>query len=117
VINVTDPQIGSKIFNHKVSENVLKNLTMKHDGMKMTEILIRAYCMGLKIKEMPIKYKENSDSKQVPINLFKIFKLIKVVILAFLALLKLYYVLMNEEKKGLLKYSPLKKNIIYKILK
>jgi len=116
VINVTDPQIGSKIFNHNVSEYILNDLTMKHDGMKMTEILVRAYCLGFKIKEMPIKYKENNDSKQVPINIFKITKLIKVVLLAFLALIKLYYVLKKEEKRGLLKHSPFKKNILFKLL-
>ncbi len=117
LVKITDPQIGYKLFSNKIALNVINNLNMKHDGMKMTEILVRSYTLGYKCKEIPIIYEENSYSKQVPTNFFKIFKLIKVVFFAFLALIKMYLNFLDEDRKGLIKYDPFRKNFLYKILR
>lgn len=99
-IKVQDTQIDFKIFNKKIVQDILPNLKLDHDGMKMTEILIRAYGMGLKIKEIPVDYNENLESIQYPSNQIFSFKVMKTIFLALIAYFKLFFLLRKEYKNN-----------------
>ena len=65
---VTDPQMGFKLYSATVVESVLPRLALPHDGLKATEILVKAEAMGFKIKELPVRYKHDPASRLVPKN-------------------------------------------------
>lgn len=63
---IHDPQIGFKLFRAEVLEKVLPLLTLKHDGLKSSEIIVKSLALGYRIKEVPVQYKHDNDSKCVP---------------------------------------------------
>lgn len=63
-VPVYDPQIGFKIYKRKILKNLLPIIS-RTDGMTDTEIIIKAYGMGLKIAEVPIMYHHISAHSKV----------------------------------------------------
>lgn len=61
--NFNDPQIGYKIFK-KTSFNKIKDkLQINHDGLKSFLMTIQFYKHNFKIKELPVIYRYENDSK------------------------------------------------------
>ncbi len=98
--DVVDPQVGFKIYRREVIEKVVPLLTSKHDGIKSAEILVKAAGLGYKIKEVPVVYLHDENSRLVP-NF-------PVVVVAgvFIALIKLWFDCRRQYKKGVFKTPP-----------
>ena len=91
---VRDPQIGFKLYKTSCIKKILPQLTSKHDGMKCAEIIVRSYADGYKIKELPVEYYHDNDSKCVPKG-----KELNVAINALIGLLKLWGTICRESAK------------------
>jgi len=63
---IYDPQSGFKLYKRDVIFKVLPMLCLGHDGMKSAEILVKAYGLGFSIKEVPVHYCHNQNSRCVP---------------------------------------------------
>ena len=95
--NISDPQIGFKMIKKSNLLYCLKNIKLKHDGLKVTELTLRFHQNKFKVKEMPVLSKHDNDSRLVPnFSLIKPLPFLKVMISNFLALLELYYILKKE---------------------
>jgi len=98
--DVMDPQVGFKIYKKEVIAKVLPLLTSKHDGIKSAEILVKAAGLGSKIKEVPVLYHHDENSRLVP-------KFPLLVILGVLgALIRLWFDCRKQYKAGVFKYAP-----------
>lgn len=98
--NIKDSQIDFKVFNKRIKNEILPKLKLNHDGMKMTEILIRTYGCGLKIKELEVNYIEEMDSIQYPNNKLISLSVLRLIFSAFIAYLKLFLILRNDYKNN-----------------
>ena len=76
-------------------------LSLKHDGFKSSEIVVKAHSLGFQLEEVPVDYTHDEDSKAVPGGI----KTIKVTIFAVLALLQLFA---GNDKDGITKHNVLK---------
>ena len=101
---VKDPQISFRIYNKKSVELVMPLLALKHDGFKSSEIAVKLYGLGLKIKEMPVEYFHDEDSKAVPGGLAAI----NVTLVALLALFQLWVLTIKEYNQGVYSVCPLR---------
>ena len=84
-------------------------LSLKHDGFKSSEILVKAHGLGFQLKEIPIDYEHNRDSKAVPSGI----KTIKVTVLATLALFQLWFQSIKEYREGVILFCPVNINNIF----
>ena len=110
---VKDPQISFRIYNKKSVELVMPILALKHDGFKSSEIAVKLHGLGLRVKEMPVKYFHDEDSKAVPRG----FASIKVTIVALFALLQLWLLTLKEYRRGLYSVCPLRGKKVIDIFK
>jgi len=101
-LRILDPQIGFKLFRAEVVEKVLPMLALSHDGLKSSETLVKADALGFRIKEVPVKYRHDPDSRCVPKNPYK------VVWGALCALFELWVLSYSEFKRGVLPKSPVR---------
>ena len=99
---IHDPQIGFKLYRGEMLEKVLPLLTLRHDGLKSAEIIVKALAFGYRVKEVPVVYKHDEDSRCVPRGNFS------VVIKAALALLELWAKSYVEFKRGDLPLCPVR---------
>ncbi len=77
--NIKDTQCGFKLFNAKTAKHLFSLQTINGFGYDF-EILFLAQKRGLKIKEVPIKWKSSNESKVNPIDYPKTFiELMKVI--------------------------------------
>lgn len=108
--DIKDTQIDFKIINKKIVQNVIPDLKLKHDGMKMTEIIIRSYAYGYKILELPTEYIDNEKSVTLSFNFSKIHLYISFIFRAAFAYFMLYLIFLKEKKqdKSKIKINPLK---------
>ena len=81
---VKDPQISFRMYRKTCIKKILPMLCLKHDGFKSSEIAVKAYSLGFQLKEIPVDYTHDEDSKAVPGGI----KTVKVTIFAVLALLQ-----------------------------
>lgn len=111
-LKINDPQIGFKVYKRSTLQKVLPTLALTHDGLKSTEILVRAYALGFLVKELPVAYKHNNDSRCVP-NTFPI----KVAVSALSALINLWFITSQQYSSGALIKKPTRFSWLPSILK
>jgi glycosyltransferase involved in cell wall biosynthesis len=99
---IRDPQIGFKLYRAKVLDHVIPLLNLQHDGLKSAELLVKALAFGYLIKEVPIQYKHDEDSRCVPKGNYG------VIIKAAAALLILWAKSYVEYKRGDLPVCPVR---------
>jgi dolichyl-phosphate beta-glucosyltransferase len=63
---VYDPQLIFKLYKKNVLSKVLPMLSLEHDGLKGAEILVKAYGLGVSIKEIPVEYHHDENSRCLP---------------------------------------------------
>lgn len=99
---IHDPQIGFKLYRGKVLDQILPSLTLRHDGLKSAEIIVKSLAFGYRVKEMPVQYKHDEDSRCVPRGDYR------VVIGAASALLELWAKSYVEYRRGELPSCPVR---------
>jgi len=109
---VKDPQISFRLYNKSSIIKILDILNLSHDGFKSTEIIVKAYGLGYKMKELPVDYAHREDSKAVPGG----FQAIEVTLRATLAMFQLWRQSIKDYKKGTLDYCPVRGKIIINYL-
>lgn len=62
-LKVKDLQCGFKAVNKKVRNKIIPSLKYSQEGFMDTEMLVLASKEGYKIKEIPVKWDDNRDSK------------------------------------------------------
>jgi len=103
---IHDPQIGFKLYHARVLDQVLPLLTLRHDGLKSAEIIVKAMAFGYRVKEVPVRYKHDDDSRCVPKGSYGI------VLRAALALGELWIKSYIEYKRGDLPVCPVRFGIV-----
>ena len=68
--NFNDPQIGYKIFKKTSFEKIKDKLQINHDGLKSFLMTMQFYKNNFKIKEIPVIYKYEKNSKNFNITNF-----------------------------------------------
>ncbi len=107
--NVKDPQIDFKIFSKKIVDQIIPNLKLEHDGLKMTEILVRAFASNLKILEKKTDYTYLSSDRLVPnISLKELPKFLYTAISCFMNFFKMVFIYRKEFKNQNIKENPLR---------
>ncbi|MBP6217215.1 MAG: glycosyltransferase [Oligoflexales bacterium] len=99
---IRDPQIGFKLYKREVLQKVLPELRLPHDGLKSAEILIKALAFGYRVKEVPVQYQHDEDSRCVPKGNYS------VVFRAAQALFSLWLLSYVEFREGKLPLNPIR---------
>ena len=99
---IRDPQIGFKLYKARLLDEVLPLLTLRHDGLKSAEIIVKAIAFGYRVKEVPVRYKHDEDSRSVPKGNYR------VVVVAAWALFQLWAKSYVEYKRGDLPHCPVR---------
>ena len=99
---IYDPQIGFKLYRGPVLDHILPLLSLRHDGLKSSEIIVKALAFGYRVKEVPVPYKHDEDSRCVPKGNYR------VVWAAAWALLELWAKSYVEYKRGDLPVCPVR---------
>jgi len=99
---IHDPQIGFKLYRGRVIDQILPLLTLRHDGLKSAEIIVKTLALGYRVKEVPVRYKHDEDSRCVPKGNYGI------VVRAAWALLELWAKSYVEYKRGDLPACPVR---------
>ena len=106
---IKDPQISFRLYRKTCIQKILPILSLKHDGLKSSEIAVKAHSLGFKLMEIPVDYTHNIDSKAVPGGI----RAIKVTALATLALFQLWFQSIKDYRDGVIPFCPVyNKNII-----
>jgi glycosyltransferase involved in cell wall biosynthesis len=106
---IKDPQISFRLYRKSCIQKILPMLSLKHDGFKSSEIVVKAHSLGFKLKEVPVIYNHDIDSRAVPGGV----KAIKITMLAMFALFQLWLQSIGEYKKGVLTFLPVKWACLY----
>ena len=93
---ISDAQISFRLYKRNCILNIIEKVCLRHDGLKSTEIVVKAIGMGYNCKEFPVTYNHRDDSKAVP----KGIKSVKPILQAFFALLQLWLQISREYKNG-----------------
>lgn len=94
---IYDPQCGFKMIKKQQLILCLKNIKLKHDGMKISELTLKFYKRNYLIKEIPVENFHDEDSRLIPkFSLLNPFPFLKVIFSNFFALISLYK-LFNKE--------------------
>ena len=107
---IRDPQIGCRIFRREALLEALPLLTSDHDGIKISEILVKSYGMGRAIKVVPVEYHHDPDSRLVPKRPYG------VVARVFAALLVMWMDSDRQYRSGALKRSPVRAGFLARLL-
>jgi glycosyltransferase involved in cell wall biosynthesis len=99
---IRDPQIGFKLYHSEVLDHVLPQLNLNHDGLKSAELIVKALAFGYRIKEVPVQYQHDNDSRCVPKGNYLI--ILKVA----WALLELWAQSYVEYRRGYLPVCPIR---------
>ncbi|MDC0563143.1 glycosyltransferase family 2 protein [Candidatus Pelagibacter ubique] len=106
---VKDPQIDFKIFNKKVINKIIPYLKLKHDGLKMTEILIRTYAEDMKILEKKTDYSYVNSNRLVPnINIKELHIFLYTAFSCVFSFFKLVLIYRGEFRNKKVKKNPLR---------
>jgi dolichyl-phosphate beta-glucosyltransferase len=106
--NIRDPQIGFKLYRAKVIDHILPLLTLPHDGLKSTELVVKALAFGYRVKEVPVHYQHDDDSRCVPKGNYS------VVIKAGMALLQLWVQSYVDFRRNQLPTCPIRFGFLLK---
>jgi len=110
-VRVKDPQgAGFRLYYRETLSSIIPSLRLKHDGMKDTEIIVRAYALGVVIKEVPVQYVHHIDSRCVPPNLIQ---RLSVPAVAFFALLEIWFKCASDYYEGKFKRSPIRGSCLF----
>jgi hypothetical protein len=99
---IRDPQIGFKLYHARLLDQILPLLTLRHDGLKSAEIIVKALAFGYRVKEVPVRYKHDEDSRCVPKGNYEVVRA------AAWALLELWAKSYVEYKRGNLPRCPVR---------
>jgi dolichyl-phosphate beta-glucosyltransferase len=99
---ISDPQMGFKIYKKEVIARIAPLLCLPHDGLKSSEILVKAHGLGYKIMETPIDYVHDQRSRCVPKYPFL------VVLKALHATFALWFQSYEEYRRGLYPVCPVR---------
>ena len=99
---IHDPQIGFKLYRSPAIDRILPSLTLRHDGLKSAEIIVKAISLGYRVKEVPVEYKHDEDSRCVPKGNYG------VILRAAWALVELWAKSYVEYKRGDLPTCPIR---------
>ena len=99
---IRDPQIGFKLYRAPVLNRVLPTLNLRHDGLKSAEIIVKALSYGFRVKEVPVRYRHDEDSRCVPKRNYS------VVFHAAWALMELWAKSYVEHRRGDLPACPIR---------
>lgn len=106
---VKDPQIDFKIFNKKIINQIIPKLKLKHDGLKMTEVLIRAFAEDLKILEIKTDYTYIKSNRLVPeMNFKELHSFFFTATSCFFAFISLIFIYKSEFRNKNVKKNPLR---------
>ena len=98
--NLSDPQIGFKMFKITPLKNALKQIKLKHDGLKVSELSCRVFANNGKIKELFVDYIHDNDSRLVPkFSIKNPFPLIYTIVGCYFAMIDLFFILRKEKLK------------------
>ncbi len=100
--DIHDPQIGFKLYRARMLDQILPLLTLRHDGLKSAEIIVKALAFGYRVKEVPVQYKHDEDSRCVPKGNYQVVRA------AAWALLELWAKSYGEYKRGDLPTCPVR---------
>jgi dolichyl-phosphate beta-glucosyltransferase len=99
---IRDAQIGFKLYKKEVLDRVLPKLSLGHDGLKAAEIIVKAHAFGYRIKEVPVVYKHDEDSRCVPKGNYR------VIVEAAWALIVLWARSYAEYRRGIIPQVPVR---------
>ena len=99
---IKDSQISFRLYKKSCIDKILPMLNLDHDGFKSSEIIVKAYGLDYKMKEIAVEYFHDEDSKAVPGGL----KTIKVTFFALLAIFQLYFQSIREYRSGIFINCP-----------
>ena len=99
---IKDSQISFRLYKKNCIEKIIPILALKHDGFKSSEIVVKAHGLGFRMKEMPVEYNHDDDSKAVPHGI----KSISVIFFATIAIFQLWFLSIREYQLGILPYCP-----------
>lgn len=96
--NLNDPQIGFKMFKAQPLNRALKQIKLKHDGLKVSELICRIYGNNGIIKEIPVEYFHDDDSRLVPkFSVINPLPIIKTILGCYIAVIQLFLILRKEK--------------------
>lgn len=96
--NLNDPQIGFKMFKSKPLNRALKQIKLKHDGLKVSELICRIYGNNGNIKEIPVDYAHDEDSRLVPkFSITNPLPIIKTILGCYAAVIHLFLIMRREK--------------------
>lgn len=64
--NIHDTQAGFRLYKRKILFKFLKKIKIKHDGLKIAELILRLEKAKIKIKQIKVINKHDNDSRLVP---------------------------------------------------
>ena len=98
--NLNDPQIGFKMFKTQPLNRALRQIKLKHDGLKVSELICRIYGNGGIIKEIPVDYFHDDDSRLVPkFSVINPLPIITTILGCYLAVIQLFLIMRKENTK------------------
>lgn len=94
-----DAQIGFKIYKRSILKNIIP-LVSRKDGFIDTEIIVKAFGLGYKLEEIPIKYRHASAHSKI--------NRLMAIVPSISALISLWYDSYNLFQQKKLKYNPVR---------
>lgn len=64
--NIHDTQAGFRLYKRKILFKFLKKIKIKHDGLKIAELILRLEKAKIKIKQIKVINKHDNNSRLVP---------------------------------------------------
>lgn len=109
-LKVYDPQVGFKVMKKSVMKEIIPTLSAKHDGIKSAELLVKAYSLSYKVRELPIPYVHDDDSRCVPKHAYL------TILKAIWALVSLWYSCGLDYKRGVGDISPVRASWFFSLV-
>jgi len=97
---INDTQAGFRLYkNKRILIRFINKIKIKHDGLKIAELILKMEKYGYKIKQIPVVNKHDNDSRLVPkLAFINIFKIISIVCNVFINLFFLRSIIHKNEK-------------------
>jgi glycosyltransferase involved in cell wall biosynthesis len=99
---IYDPQIGFKLYKKNVLTRIIPKLCLENDGLRNSEMVVKTYGLGFKIKEVPVDYVHEEASRCVPK------KPLRFLVTTVLSLFSLWVQSRIEFQKGLYRRNPVR---------
>ena len=102
---IRDPQIGFRLYTKVGLDRIIPTMRLRHDGLKIAEIVVRAYGLGMKVTELPVPYVHDDDSRCVPKSPIKV---IGVLIGSIIGVFQIWFQCGIDYHKGILSRKPVR---------